>query len=236
VATAPLLLVTRPAEEAARMVASAEAAGFAAMVAPLLRIVALEWDAKARDHHALLFTSPRAPGLVSARHPDLRALPAWCVGGHTAHLARQAGFAVAGMGSADGSAIVAAAAASGVRRLLHLGGESRAPVAVPEGLILTHRPVYAARAADRLPASAAEALAAHRVFATLLYSPRSAALFRRLLEGLGLIPADQRIVALSAAVAEAAGPGWRAREVASSPTTDAMLAAATSVWQGARHD
>jgi uroporphyrinogen-III synthase len=235
VASSPLLLVTRPAEEAERMLVAAESAGFTAMLAPLLRIVALEWDACASDHDALLFTSARAPGPVAAQRPNLRALPAWCVGGHSAGQAREAGFTVAATGSGDGSAIVAAAAASGVRRLLHLGGESRAPMAVPEGLIVTHVPVYAARAIEHLPANAAEALAAHRVLATLLYSPRSARLFRQLLEGLGLDPADQRIVALSEAVAEAAGPGWRAREVASAPTTDAALAAATSVWHGARH-
>ncbi|WP_374385943.1 uroporphyrinogen-III synthase [Sandaracinobacter sp.] len=234
--TRPLLLLTRPGEEAEATASAAGAAGFETLSAPLLHIDALDWSLPAdAAPDALLFTSARAPHIVASRRPDLRSLPAYAVGPNTAAAVGRAGFRLAAVGEADGSAIVARAAAGGVRNLLHMAGEQAARLDVPEGIRLTRVPVYAARLAADLPEAALEALRSGALFATLLFSPRTAAHFRQLLDQHRLVVGAQRIIALSSAVAEAAGDGWQDVGVAASPTREQALAAAMALWQGKRH-
>ncbi len=235
--TRPLLLLTRPGEEAEATARAADAAGFETLSAPLLHIDALDWSLPAdAAPDALLFTSARAPHIVASRRPDLRSLPAYAVGPNTAAAAvGRAGFRLVSAGETDGSAIVARAAAEGVRNLLHMAGEQAARLDVPEGIRLTRVPVYAARLAAGLPEAALEALRSGAVFATLLFSPRTAAHFRHLLDQHRLVASAQRIIALSSAVAEAAGDGWQDVGVAASPTREQALAAAMALWQGKRH-
>jgi uroporphyrinogen-III synthase len=221
----PILLVTRPAGAAERTAAAARKAGFAAWCAPLLQAEPLSWAAPEYQPEALLFTSAVAPPIVARSEPQLRARPAWAVGAATARAARRAGFEVAGVGGGDGSAIVAQAAHAGVRSLLHLGGADRAALEVPPGLRIDHRAIYAMALADRLPQRVVDALGDGRIFATLLFSPRTAGQFARLAADAGLAPAMLRIVALSEAVAAAAGPGWRATAVAARPDEAEALAA-----------
>lgn len=228
------MLVTRPAEEAGRTSAAAVAAGFDAVVAPLLTIERLDFAVPPGAFDAMLFTSARAPGLAATRAPDLRALPAYAVGARTAEALADAGFRLALVGEADGSAILKLAAAAGVRRILHLAGKATAPAVVLPGLEVVGVPVYAARRVAALPPSAVSALRAGRVFATLLFSARTARHFRRLAEQAGLDPGQQRIVALSPAVAEGAGEGWAAVAVSNAPDLDGALAAARRLWQGLR--
>lgn len=228
----PLLLVTRPPDPARRTAAAARRAGFATLTAPLLFPEPLAWAAPADQPEALLFTSAVTPALVAARAPRLRAVPVWAVGPATARAARRAGFRVAGVGDGDGTAIVAAAAAAGVRALFHPGGADRAAIDRPPDLRIEHRPVYAMRAAAALPGRVVRRLADGRIFAALLFSPRTASLFARLCAEAGLSRAPIRLVALSDAVAEAAGPGWRALAIADQPTDAEALAAAWRLWQG----
>jgi uroporphyrinogen-III synthase len=229
----PLLLLTRPAEEAGRTAEAAEAAGFSTLVAPLLEIVALPFVVPAGDFDSLLFTSARAPALVSAAAPALRALPSHAVGARTAEEAVACGFRLGLVGETDGSAILAEMAAAGARRVLHLAGEATAPLDVPAGLELLRVPVYAAQRVAALPDAALAALRTGDVFATLLFSARTARHFRRLVEEAGLDMGSLRIVALSAAVAEGAGAGWEAVAVAGRPDLAGTLAAARGLWQGA---
>lgn len=231
--TGPLLLLTRPAEEAERTAAAARAQGFRTLPAPLLRIDPLPFEVPEGPFDALLFTSARAPGLVAARAPALRAVPAYAVGARTAEEVDAGGFALAATGTDDGTAILAAIGAGGARRVLHLAGEATAPLAVPDGVELVRVPVYAARRVPALPPAARDVLARGRVFATLLFSARTARHFRQLLDEAGLEPAAHRIVVLSEAVAEGAGAGWGARAVAERPDLAGALAAARLLWQGA---
>jgi uroporphyrinogen-III synthase len=231
--TRPLLLLTRPAEEAGRTAAAAEAEGFATLTAPLLQIEPLSFDVPDGPFEALLFTSARAPALVAERAPRLRAVPAHAVGGRTAEEVEAAGFALAGVGKDDGTAILAAMAGSGARRVLHLAGEATAPLVVPDGVELVRVPVYSARRVPELPSDARAALAQGRVFATLLFSARTARHFRQLMEEAGLEAGAQRVVALSGAVAEGAGGGWGSRAIAERPDLAGALAAARLLWQGA---
>jgi uroporphyrinogen-III synthase len=226
------LLLTRPAEEAGRTAAAAEAAGFATLLAPLLQVVPLDWTPPPDQQEALLFTSARTPGLVAARAPGLVGLPVYAVGPRTGEAASAAGFSVVAEGAADGSTAALLAAEQGVRRLLHLGGKDRAPFMAPPGVEVAHIPVYAARRVAELSADARWALGAGQVLATLLFSARTARHFSALVEGAGIARKGQRIVVMSPAVAAAAGLGWGKTAVAPQPDLPGMLAAAKAVWQG----
>ncbi|WP_448584899.1 uroporphyrinogen-III synthase [Thermaurantiacus sp.] len=228
----PRLVLTRPEPESGALARAARRAGFATLRAPLLSIepvAALPFEGA---FDALLLTSARAAGFARAfLGPRACGCPAFAVGPETARAARAAGFRVMAQGSAGASAILAEAAAQGVRHLLHLCGADRAPAIVPEGLAVTERILYRAVAAASLPERVRADLAGDRVFATLLFSPRTARIFGDLVDRSGLDRARLRIVALSAAVAEAAGSGWRAFASASRPTADACLASARALWQ-----
>ncbi|MGL6042615.1 MAG: uroporphyrinogen-III synthase [Sandaracinobacteroides sp.] len=228
----PLLLLTRPAAETARTAAAAMAAGFDVLSFPLLEMEALDWEPPAGPFQAILFTSARAPALVADRAPGLVALPVYAVGPRTAEVAAAAGFRIAGQGLDDGVSAAKLAAGQGIASLLHLGGEDRAPLPAPQGLQITHVPVYAARRVEALSGEIRQALAAGRVLATLLFSARTARHFGSLVADAGLEPAALRVVVLSAAVAAAAGAGWASVAIAARPDVAAMLAASHSLWQG----
>ena len=155
-----MLLVTRPAEEAGRTAAAAAAVGFDVVAAPLLTIEPVAFSIPPGAFDALLFTSARAPALAATGAPELLALPAYAVGARTAEALEAAGFRLARMGEANGSAILGLAAAAGVRRILHLAGEATAPAEVPPGLEVVRVPVYAARRVAAMPPLALDALRA----------------------------------------------------------------------------
>lgn len=230
--SAPLLLVTRPEPEASATVAAAEAAGFRAVAAPLLAIRPVAARAAGPDRpDAVLLTSARSAALLRAARPDLSpAIPLFAVGPRSAEAARAAGFTSVTATASDGQAALAAAVAAGHCRILHGRGTAHRRLAVPPGVELLPLPLYAARAARVLPAAARAALGAGAI--TLLFSPRTAAVFRRLVARAGLAPESLAIVALSGPVMAAAGPGWRAVEVAARPGTAEVLAAARRLWQG----
>ncbi len=230
--THPLLIITRPAEEAARTCAAAKEAGFRAVSAPLLAIEPLPWTLPKLPPEALLFTSARSPQLVAAAYPALKSIPAYAVGARTADIASDAGFHIVAIGNSDGSAALALAARDGISTLLHLTGEASATLEVPESLKVVQRAVYAARRVEALPRPAIDALQKGEAFAVLLFSTRTARHFSELIAKSGLDRASVRLVALSPAVAEAAETGWRALAVADQPSLAGALAAARSLWQG----
>ena len=221
----PLLLVTRPQPLATETAAAASASGFDTLCAPLLAIEDVPFAPPAEAPEALLFTSPQAPPRAAAVGA-LRRVPAWTVGPRTAEAARAAGFSVVWTGQTDGRAALLAMAASGITHALHPCGAETAPADPPPGLRLERRTVYRARAADRLPVPAAEALAAGRVAAVLLFSPRTAAVFAALADRAGLDRGRIALAVISRAALAAAGPGWREAAVAESPEAASVLAAA----------
>jgi uroporphyrinogen-III synthase len=234
--TRPCLLLTRPTEETTGMVREARLAGFDTLAAPLLEIVPLEWSVPADARpDSLLFTSARAPAFSMGLPPELKQLPAYAVGPNTQAAARKAGFRVVTSGTADGSAIVAHGAADGRARILHLSGEQTARIIGPPGVRLIRVPVYAARLVPALSDCALSALRSGSLFATLLFSSRTARHYRQLLEKHHVPVAGQRIIALSPAIVSAAGQGWRDVAIASSPSREQALAAALGLWQGLRH-
>ena len=211
------LVVVRPEPGNTRTAIAARAQGWTVDPMPLFAVVPVAWQPPApSDFDVLLLTSANAVRHAGAGLTALRVLPAVAVGEATAAAARAAGLAVALTGDADAVALVGAARARGIGRLLHLAGRDR--VDQPGVTAVT---IYASEASPP-PADAAARLDRGVV---LLHSPRAG----RAVAALAGSRADIAIAALSPAVLEAAGPGWRATAVASQPTDAALLAAAATL-------
>lgn len=88
------LLVTRPELEAERTAAALRARGHIVVVAPLMRIEAVDAEIAAGPWAALLVTSANAAAAMASheRCAQLRALPVFAVGRRTAQTMRAAGF------------------------------------------------------------------------------------------------------------------------------------------------
>jgi uroporphyrinogen-III synthase len=114
--------------------------------------------------------------------------------------------------------------ADNVRLAFHPCGREQRPLPRP-GPGIVQIPVYAADAADALPAAAEAAMAAGAV--ALVHSPRAGSL----LAGLARDRNHVRIAAISAAAAEAAGDGWREVAVAAAPRDEALLELAATLCQ-----
>ncbi|HEY0269459.1 MAG TPA: uroporphyrinogen-III synthase [Sphingomonas sp.] len=219
------LLVLRPEPGAAATRAAARARGLEAVAAPLFATRPIDWTLPDPLPAAVLMTSANAAHLGGAGLAALTGLPLYAVGPATARAARAAGFTdiVGGAGGID--AILARAAMDAVTPLLHLAGrEHHLPAAPP--LPIVRRIVYAADAADRLPAGARAVLPGAIV---LLHSARAAATFARLLDAAGIARGAVAIAAISPAARAAAGDGWRATIVADQPDDAALLAAAAKL-------
>ena len=209
------LVVVRPEPGNARTVAAARALGFAATAMPLFAVAPLSWtppDPAAFD--ALVLTSANAVRHGGDGIDALRHLPVLAVGAATAAAARAAGFVVMATGSADAAALVEGAAA--YPRLLHLGGRDRAVVPVAAEIA-----VYAS---DPLPVPGDAAALLHGA-TVLLHSTRAA----RAVAALAVKREATAIAAISPAVLDAAGGGWRRGVAAARPSDAALLAAATSL-------
>ncbi|WP_265499371.1 uroporphyrinogen-III synthase [Paracoccus beibuensis] len=195
----PPLLLTRPRTDSLRFAATMP--GWRCVISPILAIRPVDHDA-ARLHDApgLVFTSAHA---VAAAGPG-RGRPAICVGGRTAGVARDAGFAVVeGEGTAD--SLLPLLAAAGVP-LVHPHGRHLAQVLPVPGVVVYDQvsqplddaarellagdepvilPVFSPRSADLLSAQATDACAPLWLAAI---STAAAQEFRQ--------PCDRRIVAL----------------------------------------
>jgi uroporphyrinogen-III synthase len=219
------VLILRPEPGAAASAARARRLGLVPHVAPLFTIRPLDWRAPdPGTFDAVLLTSANA-----ARHggPGLRpflGLPCYAVGEATAAAARAAGFADVRTGTADAEAVNARMAADGVGLAFHPCGRDHQAPAGP-GPAVARIPVYAAEAVEALPAAAETALAAGAL--VLVHSPRAGALLARLVRDRGHVP----IAAISAAAAEAAGPGWRSLAIAPRPRDEALLELAATLCQ-----
>lgn len=242
--TRPALLLTRPEAEQARSIAAAEAAGFEAVSAPLLQIRPVEWSLPTELPDALLFTSARAPEIAAMQLAAMQLKGkggmsgkprAYAVGRNTAEAAQRAGFEVLATGDGNGTAIAERARADGNRRLLHLAGETVSKIEAGAGLKIERVTIYTAQPAGALPEAVELRLREGRIFAVLVFSARTARIFSQLSEDACIDRSAMGLVALSEAVAEAAGQGWRAIAVAGHPRLDAAMAAARLLWQDLPH-
>lgn len=177
------ILVTRPEAQAQSMADALIAMGHRVTIAPLL---AIELETPAIDPagaQALVLTSRNAVRALT-RHPqrdELGALPVVTVGTATANAAREAGLKVVLMGDSDGAALAQRIAASLDPRLgdlVHLSGEAiafdLAAALAPHGIRVRRVVVYRSVPVAELPATVAADIAAGRLDAVILMSPRTA--------------------------------------------------------------
>ena len=211
------LLVTRPLPAGLATAERLQNLGHSVELAPLMVTEAVDWAIPAQQPAAIMLTSAVTARLAGAQVAELRRLPVFAVGESTAKAARAAGFGDVRPGAGTVEALLRGVAAAGFASILHLAGEDRTPVAVPDGLTVVVRTVYRARL---LPLALAPA-----VDWALLYSPRSAAHFAAEIDRLGLARGGVAVAAISAATLAAAGGGWRATALAAHPEEDALLAA-----------
>jgi uroporphyrinogen-III synthase len=146
-------------------------------------------------------------------------LPAFAVGENTAIAARAAGFDVVASGAGDAAAILASAKALGHIRLLHLGGRERA---------VELKDAIAVYATDPAPVAAAD-IARLAGSIAFLHSTRAALRLAELVDLAGIKRDMLALVAISPAVGQAAGTGWRALAAAAVPRDEAMIAAAQTL-------
>jgi uroporphyrinogen-III synthase len=205
--------------------------GLDPLLCPLFVEEAVSWtlpDAGLYD--AMMLTSARAVRLAGPQISGLSGLRVYAVGEPTAAAATAAGLAVAAIGDAGADALLARAAADGVRRLLWLCGTERRALILPAGVQIDPLAVYAMPPTiipaywDTLLARSPVALA-HSARAASLFADRAAS-FR----------ASIALVTISAAVADAAGVGWQWLAVADRPGDGAMLALAAKLCQDTAMD
>ncbi len=197
--------------------ARARSAGYDVIAMPLFAVAPVAWTpASPARIDALLVTSANAMRHGGAGLAALRDRPVVAVGEASGAAARAAGFAVALVGTGDAAAAVALARRRGFDRLLHLAGRDRMTIRGVEAVT-----VYAS---DIIEVDA-EATARFLDRTVLLHSPRAASRVAALAARDGRDRSRVGIAALSRAVAVAAGEGWRAIQVAATPTDAALIAA-----------
>lgn len=222
------LLVLRAEPGASETAARARGLGLDAVTAPLFTVRPLAWQAPdAAEFDAILLTSANATRHAGRQLRLFRHLPCFAVGEATAAAAKEQGFADLRIGAADGAATLATIAPGS--RILHLCGREHLRLNHPA---LERRIVYAADAAERMPAAAHAAL--DRGALALVHSPRAASLFGALVDAAGLHRAAIAIAAISPAAAAAAGPGWRSLSAAERPRDEALLELAAKLCKKAR--
>ena len=173
------LLVTRPEPDGERTAQALRARGHDVLLAPLMRMEAIDFELGDETYAAVVMTSANAVRAIAA-HParaKLTALPAFTVGRHTADAARAAGFG--DVHSADGDkhdlARLLAARFKGDRRpLLYLASEDRSGELDVAGVAVRTVVTYRAVQAAHFPPEVAAALARGEVDGVLHFSRRSA--------------------------------------------------------------
>lgn len=223
------VLIVRAAEDARRTAARLEAAGHRAVVAPVLEIRDLGFDASG-DFDAVVATSAHAFGKPE-RLSALRGLPLFVVGARTSEAARAAGFSAPQVVAANaaGLAVDMSRTLRSGAKVVYLAGRDRKPelesILAPT-CALSVVETYVAEPVATLPGAAIETLQDGDGL-VLHYSHRSAAIFIDLARRAGLEAklAGLRHVAISA---DAAAPLLTAGlpvAVAAQPTEDSMIEA-----------
>lgn len=220
----PTLLLTRPLAAARRFLAACEAARgepVRALLSPVMAIRPVPVRLAQRPA-ALILTSEN--GAAAAGDPLLRVLPAWCVGPRTAAAARDAGLAAVEVGPDAEALLARLLAVNPSGPLLHLRGEhTRGDVVarLRAGGLDASEVVAYRQEALRPTSEARVALDGSAVLVVPLFSPRSALLLTAWQPR-----APLRVVAMSGAVAQAAGAlEPERREIAVRPDEEAMVEA-----------
>lgn len=223
----PIVLVTRPADDAGELCDAVRAAGFIPMLAPMLDIIPLHPTLPSfDDSQAIVFTS-----MNGVRHcPAVpRDRPVYCVGDRTADAARAAGFTTVVSASGDINdleAVLAGANLKPDRAILHVCGvDVVRPLSVP-GVRVEPLVVYRADMVTRLPWVVRVLIRLGFVTGVLFFSARTGQAFVNATKKVGLDRACDGIGALclSDSVVESVSDlPWRELYTAQRPDRAAML-------------
>jgi uroporphyrinogen-III synthase len=214
------LIVTRPEPGNSATIARATALGLDAYAMPLFAAQAIAWTAPPQaEFDALLLTSAQAVRLAGPQLARLAALPVYAVGTATAEAAQAAGLRVVKTGAADAQSLVDAMTPEENARILWLCGRDRSELD-PRGAALEPLACYAVDALEP-PRDWSKRIATPAVL--LAHSARAA---QRLAELVGSLRSHLALVAISPAVAAAAGDGWAELATAAQPSDASMLALA----------
>ncbi len=240
----PLVLVTRPAEEAERLIVALDAIGCGALLAPLLEIglVTPPPLVPIAGVQAFLITSANGARALAAAlgpAPRGREVPVLAVGETSAAAMRGLGFASVEAAGGDAVALaslVAARCNPGLGRLVHAAGSTvtgdlKATLEA-KGFAVERIVFYNATPARALAPEIAAALGGGRLAAVLLFSPRTAETFVTLAKQAGCAGAAVGLgaVCLSAGVAQVAQAlPWRRLVVAARPEQGPLIDALASV-------
>lgn len=237
----PIVLITRPETAAARFLDGLRAgtdAAFEAIVAPLMRIVALPVAVRTAGLAGIVLTSENGAA-VAAGLGLAPGLPAFCVGARTAEVARHAGFdALVAAGNADALvAMILSRGASG--RLLHLrGAHVRGDVAarLRQGGVSCDEAIVYEQVEQPLSVRAQRVLSDRRAVIAPLFSPRTVSILAQH----GPFSAPLNLVAISEAVEREAAVLRPARLVCARTSDSAAMCAATidmiaKVAEGSAH-
>ena len=227
------LVVTRPQADGERTAEALRARGHEVLLAPLMRIEAVDADLSG-TWGAVIITSANAASAVADNRAlaALCKLPAFAVGRRSAEAARAAGFtriAAAGGDVRDLVRLVAECRADASAPLLYLAGEDRAADLVHElasrGLAAELRVVYRAATAP-FPPALIEALRGGRVDAVLHFSKRSGENYLAGAQAAGVIEAalKPRHYCLSAPIAAPLRAAGAEVAVAPRPEQAALIA------------
>lgn len=218
------LIVTRPEPGNAATVERAKALGINAHAIPLFAAHALDWQMpETVNFDALLLTSATAIRLAGAPLASLSSLPVFAVGAATARAAETAGLTVAMTGSTNVQRLLDDMASPNIQNILWLCGRDRSEFNA-RGAVITPLPCYAVDSVSP-PRVWFELIAAPAVL--LVHSARAA---ERISNLVGSARGHLALVAISPAVAVAAGGGWRDLAIAAEPDDVAMLAQAHALW------
>jgi len=227
-------LITRPRNEAEALAALLARRGIAAVVEPMIEIAEHGAALPAlAEVQAILCTSANGVRAL-ARAGAGRDVPVFAVGDATARAARAAGFR--GVESAAGNVDdLARLAVERLRpadgRLLHVAGSEvagdLAGLLGGAGFQVERAVLYEARAVTSLSRETARLIDDGQIDLALFFSPRSAAIFARLVgaAGVGAGLAATVSISISAAADTAlSNLPFRDRAVAAAPTQAALLA------------
>ena len=229
----PVVLTTRPVEDAERDCSYLNAQGVLALSSPMLEIKDCPFTLPPLDTiDAVVLTSRHAAARLEGA--GLQDLPCFCVGKTTANAAGDAGLNLIHTGPGDGKGLARLIAQHPYTSLIWPSavdtGFDIGAALEPEG-IKTHRvSVYEAAPVASFSPQSLEVLKSGNVRVVLAHSGRAGEHFTRMIkkEGLGHLLKTMTMIAISARAAGLCGTDWHSIIVVEQPRRRAMLDAAVA--------
>ena len=218
----PRIVAIRPEPGLSATIAKGREHGLEIEGQPLFEVRPVAWDPPpARLFDALLAGSANVFRHGGKALGQYRHLPVYAVGNTTAQAAREAGFAIAGIG--EGGLQKVARELPGGGSYLRLAGRAHVLLTMFEESTVTTCVIYE-NTPIPVPENLAESIRGGAL--VLLHSAEAARHFGAECDRLELPRKAIRLAALGPRIAHAAGSGWRAVRSAEKPNDAALLALA----------